>query len=299
MIWCGSSIQRWNNLLFIFGPSGVTVYDIKDEYFPKTIEFFNLTSIFQKSIFQSSYSESRKYHRSFIIESKMENKNKVMLKFLLFGAFNEMCFNDSFYQIDVCINVDTDDKYQIDINGDNDVKDWKIPQNIGEKYNYNSKFTYLSSHWYNSRYFIIVGGYLNSKASDKIICFDHKKKKWHVGDDEEEDLPMYKMEKALLGHTSLLQQENGDLYLYVFGGCINTNYITGNTKTCIKLKLTTQMDWKIERIIWIGYMKNENRKSKNDKNSNVCHLTRLSKDVVKLVLSFLQPRFIFEWVSNW
>ena len=70
------------------------------------------------------------------------------------------------------------------------------------------KFTYLSAHWYNLRYLVIIGGYdySQNKASDKIICFDYKKKKWH-------DKPMYKMPKALLGQTSLLQKENGHLYL--------------------------------------------------------------------------------------
>ena len=289
----GSSIQRWNNLLFIFGHNGITVYDVKDEYFPKKIEFSHWKSLLQKSTF-------RTFHKSFIVESNMENKNKVHLKFLMFGAHSETCFNDSFYQIDVDIDIDSNNNnnndYKININCDNDAKDWKIPQDIAEKYNYDSKVTFSSAHWYKSRYLIIVGGYHFSqkKASDKIICFDYKKKKWYVGD-EEEEFPMYKMPMGLLGHTSLLQQENDDLYLYVFGGCINIDYDTSSTKTCWKLKLTTQMDWKIERIIWIGYMKNQDKQfQKGQKNTNVCHLARLSKDVVKFVLSFLQPRLIFE-----
>ena len=106
------------------------------------------------------------------------------------------------------------------------------------------------------------------------------------------DERVYKMSIGLLEHTTLLQQENGHLYLYVFGGCTDTNFDMSRSKTCIKLRLTTQMDWKIERLIWIAYIKHNY--NKNDKNANVCHLARLSKDVVKLVLSFLEPHFIFE-----
>ena len=302
----GSSVERWNNFLFIFGRIGLTIYDIKNEYSPKKIDFFDLTSTFNKSEPSFAYKTPRTYHRSFIVESKMENKNKVMLKFLLFGAFCETCFNNSFYQIDVDIDIENsdDDIYKIKVNCDN-AKDWKMAQNIAEKYNYNSRFVNFSAHWYNSRYLIIVGGRFHScnKTSDKIICFDYKKKKWHVGDNDEQ-LPMYKMPKALVGHTSLLQQENGDLYLYVFGGCRNLNYHASHAKTCWKLKLATQMDWIIERIIWIGYIKNgyqdldtklkNDKNDKNVKNVNVCHLARLSKDVVKVILSFLQPIFIFE-----
>ena len=130
----GSSIHRWDNLLFIFGQTGITVYDIKDEYFVKRIEFFRWTSLIHKNQLQFGvgliYDESRIYHRSFIIESNIKNKNKVMLKFLLFGAFCEMCFNNSFYQIDVCIDIDKNENYKININCDSDARDWKIPENL-------------------------------------------------------------------------------------------------------------------------------------------------------------------------
>ena len=73
------------------------------------------------------------------------------------------------------------------------------------------------------------------------------------------------------------------IYMYLVD--VPTYYDKSNTKTCWKLRLTTRMDWKIERIIWIGYMKNQDTKFKNDKNiiinTNVCHLAKLSKDVVK------------------
>ena len=289
----GSTIERWNNFLFIFRRDTLAVYDIKDEC-PCPIKCFDLSPLFSNRVVNGidPFNRSRKYHRSLLIESKTENKNKVMLKFLLFGGLCERSFNNSFYQIDVKINMDSknnNDNYKFDIDFDKNVKNmWKIPQNIAEKYNYNSKLTYTSAHWYNSQYLIIVGGYHDSqkKASDEIICFDYKKKKWYVGD-EQDKIPMYKMPKALFGQTSLLQRENNRLYLYVFGGCTGANYIATQSKTCIKLKLTTQMDWKIERIIWIGYMK-------NDKNANACQFANIPKDVVRIVLSFLQPRFIFE-----
>ena len=297
----GSSIQRWNNLLFIFGERSIAVYDINDEYVPKQIKYFRLSKMFNKSYL---YSGSRTYHRSFIIESNIniKNKNKVHLKFLLFGAFCEHNFNKSFYQIDIDIekidsstgtstsggiNCNNDNiNYKFNISCDDKAKDWKMPAQIADKYNYDSKLTYVSAHWYNSRYLIISGGYSKKIGLDEIICFDYKKKKWHIGD-EDSRIPMYKMPMGLLGHTTLLKQENGHLYLYVFGGCIDTNYYKNNTKTCWKLRLTTQIDWKIERIIWIAY-------KKNDKNTSVCQFARLPKDVVILLLSFLQPRFIFE-----
>ena len=52
----------------------------------------------------------RTYHKSFIIESSLngQNQNEVMLKFVLFGAYGEMCLKDSFYEIDVDIEIEND-----------------------------------------------------------------------------------------------------------------------------------------------------------------------------------------------
>ena len=51
--------------------------------------------------------------------------------------------------------------------------------------------------------------------------------------------------------------------------------------------LLKPIDWTIERVIWIGYIKNEQNKKQ-------CKLAMLPKDVINHILKFLKVQFVFE-----
>ena len=47
--------------------------------------------------------------------------------------------------------------------------------------------------------------------------------------------------------------------------------------SCLKLSFGAPLKWDIERVVWIGYCKNEN--------NAICYLSKLPKDLIKLILS--------------
>ena len=50
---------------------------------------------------------------------------------------------------------------------------------------------------------------------------------------------------------------------------------------CLLKYSISQIKWKNERLLWIAYIKNQN-------NCKLCLLATLSKDIIKLILSFLK-----------
>ena len=131
--------------------------------------------------------------------------------------------------------------------------------------------------------------------SDDIICFDYKLKKWYIGKKEEK----YKIPRPLRGHQSMISEENNGLYLYIFGGR-DSNVLQN---VCWKLRLSSKsIDWQIERLIWIGYLKNDHANNINhdidseadESNMKVSRFSTLPKDVVSYILSFMRGQFIFE-----
>ena len=293
-----ATAHRMSHFLVVFYQDTVDtiIYDILNQHSPKQICEF----IGNSSIGLNRYNHCARNHIRIMYEC---TENNCKAKFLLFGDLFTV-FEDSFFEVE--IDIDTK-SYDVNVNINEKDKDniWLWQMNLDSKHkdiNYTFVHSSLISstyHWYKSRYLIIIGGYFGSGklTYDGILCFDSKKKKWLWN---ENGHPICKLKKGLFGHRSLLIQEKDDLYLYVFGGV--TTIIDGNPKSmndipekiCWKLRFTKKIDWKIERIIWIAYLKNNHEKNNaTDNQLEVCHFSKLPKDIVTLVLSFVQHEFIF------
>ena len=83
--------------------------------------------------------------------------------------------------------------------------------------------------------------------------------------------------------NNYLRNRSQNVVLHVMGGCDKWGY-DGSTFHW-KVQLRNNIDWNIERLIWIAHLK-------NDDNTQRCKLTLLSKDVILHVLLFLQQRFV-------
>ena len=136
------------------------------------------------------------------------------------------------------------------------------------------------------------------QISDRIACIDYEKKTYYS----------YHLPSSICEHKSILTNEDDDIYLYVFGGKKSREmmYLTSMKSNQMykirwKLRLTKQLEWDIERLIWIAYYKNaknENigashsyRKYTFINQSNMikqCIFAKISKDVLLHVLSFIR-----------
>ena len=91
--------------------------------------------------------------------------------------------------------------------------------------------------------------------------------------------------------------DENDLYLYVFGGKKCATSIVKNgaelPKLRWKLRLTKNLDWRIQRLIWIGFYKNNNANQDRD-NMKACIFSQMPKDVTHFVLSFFRRQFLFD-----
>ena len=102
-------------------------------------------------------------------------------------------------------------------------------------------------------------------------------------------------------YTHVKDLNENDIYLYVFGRKTSMNNYgddhVSNYNLRWKLRLTKQIDWNIERLIWIGYCKNSKDKtiSQQDDQGNMkqCIFGQIPKDVIKSVLSFIRRQFCF------
>ena len=211
-------------------------------------------------------------------------------------------FNKAFNQVNISIENNT--VLQCTCREANQ-SEWGMPDRMSTICGYDTLFKDYSYHWYKSRYLIIIGGYFSLReiCSAHIICFDFKEKIWYGVEKEKETTDMimkYKMPLKLYGHKSLLIEENNKMYLYVFGGytkindCADKRFSHVPHNVCWKLKFTKNIDWEIERLIWIGYLKNDDDYDDGNSNSNHCMLPKLCKDIIVLVLSFVRHQFIFE-----
>ena len=157
---------------------------------------------------------------------------------------------------------------------------------------------YFSHQLINSRYLLIIGGryqdffeWDSSKGiliSDRIFYFDLNKNelRWKLLD--------YKLPKGILGHRSVILQSNDNYnkeFLHIMGGCDEWSQSFECTNVNWKFNITRNLDWNIERIVWIGFYK-------NGKNKNSCYLPSLPKDVVAhCILDLLRGYSIFDTLS--
>lgn len=262
------------NLLFRITADTIVAYDVSNENSPKTIA--TNANIPETYLY---------YHASIMLIQKD------IVKFVIFGSANET-FDESFYQTKLDLKtLSFDDELCLNDNDNDDECDINITRDNAKEIDLNRTLNEISYNWYNSRYLIIVGGCDYHYASDRIICFDFKRKIWYS----------YKLPSTIHSQKSILIHEKNDIYLYVFGGkeseSVAPQRVDGSPKLRWKLRMTKQLDWNIERLIWIGYYKNK----KGDKechpiaqeNPKHCIFGGIPKDVVAFILSFIRRQFLY------
>ena len=143
------------------------------------------------------------------------------------------------------------------------------------------KYWGFTCHLIKNRYILFIGGYniTTGDVLDGIFYFDRKLKKWHVCN---KHLP-----SKLCDHSSIIL--NNSNLIHILGGCQTsdnafTNYINYHWQIHLgQIFPNWCIQWKSERIIWIGFEKNE-----NNNNSNSCFLAKMPKDIIVHILSFLK-----------
>ena len=281
------TVHKINNLLFVIGNTTkftVLVYDTfninTNEKKPKRTKIYQIANGYHENI---SYSYST--YKSIMYVDK-DNIN--IYNIILFGNIGKQ-FSKSFHHVIV-------DSIKDDISI-NLLSEWNIPDKIADTNGLGKICVGFSYHWYQSRYLIIIGAsHMDTHGimhrTDQIMCFDCVRKHWHIS----EPGYSYKIPNLIAGHASLLLHEKNELYMYIFGkDCQGLDVLLPiNTQKliCWKLSFLKKLDWKIERLIWIGYYKN----NCNSQNINVtaCKLPMLGKDVVLHILSFIKRQFLFE-----
>ena len=109
---------------------------------------------------------------------------------------------------------------------------------------------------------------------NKIIYFDIKTKKWSECKIE---LPL-----KITGHSSIFHKSTQKIH--IIGGYKDKINIDNMLNIHWKLDvfdIITELknEWELERIIWIGYLKNMANKH--------CYFQLLSKNVVQLIISWI------------
>ena len=220
--------------------------------------------------------------------------NEINVELLLFSARTAFfCeFTDSFVTVNVrcknLLNGELDvDNFDVDCNVEHkDFSLLKMGLKTPEMKLKNKKFiSFMENknlvdfrwHYINNRYLIIIGGEIEYSfdctrrdINTEIITFDFRTKTWNLLRDE-----------YGLGLAPFFKQCFSFLIndkIYSFGDCISSSF---NHKTHCITSLVVPLNWKIERIIWIGYEKeNEN-------------FALLPKCIVQQILKY-SKRYIFD-----
>ena len=117
-------------------------------------------------------------------------------------------------------------------------------------------------------------------AVNTLIIFDFDDKIWTIHNG------IWPAKLWNKGHA-LIQSKYDGVLLQTMGGSFysNNKYCATTAHWCIKL--TSRLDWSIERLLWIAYLK-------NDKHPRLCPVARLPKDIILFILQFLQKvGFVF------
>ena len=135
-------------------------------------------------------------------------------------------------------------------------------------------------------FLIIIGGIFRirvknhfaaqkAKYFDRIIYFDVNNVQWYISD--------IVLPKPIAKHQSVIDYNNQTIH--ILGG-INKNGVQLNNHwvyNIVDIIKQWSIPWNNERIIWIGFVKNEN----NDK----CYLAQMPKDIIRHILKFLKVTF--------
>ena len=149
-------------------------------------------------------------------------------------------------------------------------------------------YSNFSYHVIDNRYLVLIGGLCTARGSvtsninqnfngnhnqdypsDKIIVYDYWVQKWFEC--------KYRLPIKMINHKSFVFENGQKLYLI---GDIDNKQV----EFVFKIRASIA-EWKIQRLIWIGFFKNEN--------NNLCLLTRVPKDLIVYMLRFLRGRSLF------
>ena len=245
----------------------------------------SLLSIYQLNVVKNNMIEARmrkqvmlpsdsqyRYHGSVLFEI-----DKSTIQVILCGG-ESAGFKKSF----LTVLIDLSDKREIQIEfksnafSDVDFAPLKLAGiDIAERY------WGFTCHLIKNRYIIFIGGNNidTQEILDSIFYFDTRLRKWHVCN---KHLP-----SKLCDHSSIvLNNCNGNL-INILGGCRTpnssfTNYVNYHWQIHIgQIFSNLVIQWKNERIIWVGFEKNEN-------NTDSCFLAKMPKDIIVHILSFLK-----------
>ena len=165
---------------------------------------------------------------------------------------------------------------------------------IGEQYKEQSKqwrnyHSYQEYTWrgfsnilIDNRYLLVFGGQLEFDENYDVdrhetgcfICYDYKKSTWQK--------LKCRLPRGMLNLAVILMKYNDKLYLHVGGGQYRAVWLVSSASH-FKYLIRMIDTWKQIRIVWIGYYKNTNK----------CLITKLSKDVVAYICSYIyQPENI-------
>ena len=132
---------------------------------------------------------------------------------------------------------------------------------------------------YNSRYLMIHDIYDSRGATplNTMITFDFQQKIWTIHNG------IWPGKLWCKGHA-LIQSKYDGVLLQTMGGRDQKESYVATSHLFIKLSF--KLDWSIERLLWIAYIK-------NDKQFELCPMATLPKDIILLILKFFKKDFVF------
>ena len=307
-----SRFNKYKNYLLFTHKNILGVYDISDEYNPMLLMYAKLGG---KIVLA--------FHGCVILSCHMSddniNNNNNIVKLLLFGGYGiGFTFLTSFFEyeinfdemesqlkeqkIEILTNVFDDDNSDIDDKilsnilkqTKNDILSKSLNfqglKDAAEKVKLNLNKTYgifeYTSNLYNSRHLMIYGLFKPSMPRgglNMIINFDVERKTWTMV----KDIWPISQGCCWKGHGIIRSKYKGN-WLQTMGGIVMPAQRGLGEQYCTKshfaFRLNVTIDWSIERLLWIGYLKNNNDSNINDNNNNVkqssCLLSTLPKDII-------------------
>ena len=148
---------------------------------------------------------------------------------------------------------------------------------------------------YNSRCLMIYDLLLMRNIAGKsvgvnvMIVFDFETKEWKIHNNFWPYSSSFNNPIWNKGHAFIQSKYDGILLQTMGGIYSNVNL---SSKAHFMIKLSKSIDWSIERLLWIGYLKND-KQSQPQAQLSMCPLSTVPKDMILLILKFLNGGFVF------
>ena len=234
------------------------------------------------------------FERLYLREMIALSKNNVAennVRLLLFGNCNiRGCQEDSFLSTIRCVDIklpntnnygsDSYDRINVDYkvldqSNVDEMLGFNLSQNksIVDMFSYYTLFDF-KVHYVDQKYLLIMGGFFQSlepykqyQIPNKIVAFHFETRKWSVLDiilpvqfDKERFLTLQLKNKVLIAQKKPISN----------GTCMFWQ---------LQLNLCACVKWEIERLVWLGYLKNSD--------NAMCLFDSLPKDIILYILQML------------